>query len=290
MFKLDSPLMNFLNKVADIMILNVLFLIFSIPFFTIGAAFSAAYYMGFKMVKNEETYIVRGFWKAFKDNFKQGTIIWLLLVVVLGILTVDFRIILYSGIEFAQWIRIAMIAVTFVILLGVMFLFPLQARFINPVKNTIKNAFLMALSHLPTAFLLIVIYAVPVVVFYFIPQSLPIMILLAFGLVIYLKSFCCCACSSDMRKRWLISAVSPPIKTVAYLLKVTAWNGNNRELLNKVQVLQNNIKMESSSKCRKIIAIWRNSIKKAKWDCTICIELYKKIGQNCSLHVGKLGL
>lgn len=189
MFKLDSPLMNFLNKIADIMILNILFLIFSIPFFTIGASFSAAYYMGFKMVKNEETYIVRGFWKAFKDNFKQGTVIWLLLAVVLGILTVDFRIILYSGIEFAQWIRIAMIVVTFVILLGVMFLFPLQARFINPVKNTIKNAFLMALSHLPTAFLLIVIYAVPVIVLYFIPQSLPILILLAFGAVIYLKSF-----------------------------------------------------------------------------------------------------
>ena len=189
MFKLDSPLMNFLNKIAVIMILNILFLIFSIPFFTIGASFSAAYYMGFKMVKNEETYIVRGFWKAFKDNFKQGTVIWLLLAVVLGILTVDFRIILYSGIEFAQWIRIAMIAVTFVILLGVMFLFPLQARFINPVKNTIKNAFLMALSHLPTAFLLIVIYAVPVIVLYFIPQSLPILILLAFGAVIYLKSF-----------------------------------------------------------------------------------------------------
>ena len=52
MFKLDSPLMNFLSKIADIMILNVLFLIFSIPFFTIGAAFSAAYYMGFKMVKD----------------------------------------------------------------------------------------------------------------------------------------------------------------------------------------------------------------------------------------------
>lgn len=189
MFKLDSPLMNFLNKVADIMILNVLFLIFSIPFFTIGAAFSAAYYMAFKMVKNEETYIVRGFWKAFKDNFKQGTVIWLLLVVVLGILTADFRIIMYSGIEFAQWIRIAMMVVTFLVLLGVMFLFPLQARFVNPVKNTIKNAFLMAISHLPTAVLLIGIYAVPVIVFYFVPQSLPIMILLAFGLVIYLKSF-----------------------------------------------------------------------------------------------------
>ena len=51
MFKLDSPLMNFLNKVDDIMILNLMFIVFSIPFFTIGAAFSAAYYMGFKMVK-----------------------------------------------------------------------------------------------------------------------------------------------------------------------------------------------------------------------------------------------
>ena len=66
MFKLDSPLMNFLSKIADIMILNLLIIICSIPVFTIGAAVSAAYYMAFKMVKNEETYIVRGFFKAFK--------------------------------------------------------------------------------------------------------------------------------------------------------------------------------------------------------------------------------
>lgn len=188
MFKLDSPLMNFLNKVADIMILNFLFLVFSIPIFTIGAAFSAAYYMGFKMVKNEETYIVRGFWKAFKENFKQGTAIWLILLVVFGILVADYRIIAYSGIEFAQWIRIAMMTVTVVVLMGVVFMFPLQARFINPVRNTIKNAFLMALSHLPTAFLLVVIYAVPVVLLYFIPQILPVIILMAFGFVIYIKS------------------------------------------------------------------------------------------------------
>ncbi len=189
MFKLDSPLMNFLNKVADIMILNLMFIVCSIPFFTIGAAFSAAYYMGFKMVKNEETYIVKGFWKAFKENFKQATAIWLILVVVFGILIADYRIIAYSGIEFAQWIRIAMTTVTLVVLMGVVFLFPLQARFINPVKNTIKNAFLMALSHLPTAFLLVAVYAVPVVFLYFIPQSLPILILMTFGVVIYIKSF-----------------------------------------------------------------------------------------------------
>lgn len=189
MFKLDSPLMNFLNKVADIMILNIMFIIFSIPVFTTGAAYSAAYYMGFKMVKNEETYIIKGFWKAFKENFKQATAIWLIVLVVLAILTVDYRIIAYSGIEFARGIRIAMVTVTVVLVMGLVFLFPLQARFTNPVKYTIRNAFLMALSHLPTTFLLIAIYAVPAAALYFVPQIMPVILLMSFGLVIYGKSF-----------------------------------------------------------------------------------------------------
>lgn len=188
MFKLDSPLMNFLGRVADIMILNVLFLVFCIPVFTAGAALSAAYYICFKMVRNEENYIVRGFWKAFKENFKQGTVIWLILLVVFGLLAADYRIILYSGIEFARWIRIAMVTVTGIVLLGVVFIFPLQARFINPVKNTIKNAFLMALSHLPTALLLVAVYALPVVVLYLVPQSLPVLLILGFGVILYIKS------------------------------------------------------------------------------------------------------
>ncbi len=188
MFKLDSPLMNFLNKVADIMILNVLLLVFSIPVFTIGAAFSAAYYISFKMVRNEETYIVRSFWKSFKENFKQATVIWLIVMLVFGLLAADFRIIMYSGIAFSSWITIAMTTVTVVVLMGVVFMFPLQARFINPVKNTIKNAFLMALSHLPTAFLLVAVYAIPVLLLMLIPQLLPAIMLLGFGFVIYVKS------------------------------------------------------------------------------------------------------
>ena len=47
----------------------------------------------------------------------------------------------------------------------------------------------MALSHLPTAFVLVVIYALPVVVFYFVPQTFPVLILMSFGVVIYAKSF-----------------------------------------------------------------------------------------------------
>ena len=189
MFKLESPFMNFLNKVADIMILGVVFMIACIPVFTAGAAFTAAYYMGFKMVKNEENYIIKGFFKAFKENFKQATAIWLLVLLLAAVMAVDYRIILYSGIAFASWMRIATLTVTVIVLLGIVFVFPMQARFENTVKNTIKNAFLMALSHLPSAFLLIIIYAVPYLILYFVPQLLPAVFLLGFGCIFYFKSF-----------------------------------------------------------------------------------------------------
>lgn len=189
MFKLDSPLVNFLNKVADIMILGIVFMIACIPVITAGASFTAAYYMGFKMVKNEETYIVKGFFKAFKENFKQATILWIFVLAIMLLMLADYRIILYSGLAFASWIRIAMVSVTLIAALGAVFIFPLQARFQNTVKHTIKNAFLMALSHLPSAFLLIIIYAVPYLLLWLVPQLFPVVFLLGFGGIFYFKSF-----------------------------------------------------------------------------------------------------
>lgn len=181
--------MNFLNKLCDIMILNILVLVFSLPIFTIGAAVTAGYYMSFKMVKNEESYIVKGFWKAFKENFRQSTALWLIILAVCGVLFVDYRIVLYSGLSFDRWLRLGLITVTLIIALGVSFVFAMQARFTNTVKHTLKNSFLMALSHLPSAVLFVVSYAVPVILLYFIPQILPVIVLLAIGLLIYLKSF-----------------------------------------------------------------------------------------------------
>ncbi len=189
MFKLDSPLMTFLNKVADILILSIVFMVACIPIFTGGAAFTAAYYMSFKMVKNEETYIVRGFFKAFKENFKQATIIWLFVLLLGGLIFADYYIILESGMDFPRWIRIATVTVSIIAAFGAVFVFPLQAYFSNTVKNTIKNAFLMALSHIPSAFLLVAIYAVPYAIVYFVNYLIPAVFLLGFGCIFYFKAF-----------------------------------------------------------------------------------------------------
>ncbi len=189
MFKLDSPLMNFLNKVADIMILNCIVIIFSIPIFTAGAALTAAYYMGYKMVKNEESYILKGFWHSFKDNFKQSTILWIIMLVIVGVIVADYRIVLFSGIAFSSNMRIMMLVVTVVFAMGAAYVFPMQARYTNTVKNTLKNSILMALAHLPTSFLLVVVCALPIALVIFVPQILPATVLLALGLVIYFQSF-----------------------------------------------------------------------------------------------------
>lgn len=189
MFKLDSPLMTFLGRVCDIMILNVLVIVFSIPIFTAGAAITAAYSVAYKMVKDEESYIIKGFWKAFKENFKQSTAIWLIFLAVFTILFFDYRIMFFSEMELNELVKYGVIAVTVILIMAFSFVFPIQARFRNTVKNTIKNAFLMALSHLPSAVLFVVSYAVPILAFYFLPQLGPVVLMLACGLLPYSKSF-----------------------------------------------------------------------------------------------------
>ena len=75
----DNVIVRALNKICDMVCLNVLWLICCIPIITIGASTTALYTIMLKMVKNEEGYIFRGFFKAFKSNFKQSTIIWIIL-------------------------------------------------------------------------------------------------------------------------------------------------------------------------------------------------------------------
>ena len=84
-FSLDSPFVQFMNRVADIMWLNILFVICCIPVITIGASVTAMYYVTLKMVRNEESYITKSFFKSFKLNFKQATAIWLIILAAGGL-------------------------------------------------------------------------------------------------------------------------------------------------------------------------------------------------------------
>lgn len=177
---LDSPLMQGLGKMADLMWLNILTLICCIPIVTIGASLTAMNYMALKIARNEECYITRGFFKSFKENFKQATLIWLILFVVILILAGDFFIMRNSGMEFSNIFRGILIAICLLVVFTSMYVFPVLAKFENTVFRTIKNAFLMSVMQFPKTILMIILYLIPLVVFFFVIQLMPLSLL--FGL------------------------------------------------------------------------------------------------------------
>lgn len=177
---IDSPLMQAMSKMADLMILNLLTLVCCLPIITIGASLTAMHYMTLKIVRNEECYIARGFFKSFKENFKQGTLIWLILLVLLIILTVDFFIINSSGTEFNAILMGLITVIAILVVFTTLYAFPVLARFRNTIRGTLKNALLMSIMQFPKTVIMIVVNLLPVILFLFVYPAIPIVLL--FGL------------------------------------------------------------------------------------------------------------
>lgn len=148
-FDLDSPLMNVLNKMADLMWLNILTLICCIPIITAGAAFTSMHYVALKIVRNEESYITRSFFKSFKTNFRQATLIWLLILLIAAVLGGDYYIITKSGIQFSSVLVVLIMAAAVLVICTTLYVFPVLAKFDNTIMGTIRNAFIMSILQLP---------------------------------------------------------------------------------------------------------------------------------------------
>lgn len=175
---MDSPLFSFLNKVADLIILNLLTLVCCIPVITVGAAMTGLNYVCLKMVRNEEGYIIRGFFKSFKQNFKQATIIWLIILLVIGVLAGDVFIMSYSNVAFPTWLRVALLAVGVIVIVALMHVFPVLARFDNTIRNTFRNSLYMGILTLPKTILMMICWALPIVITLLSFQAFPFVFML----------------------------------------------------------------------------------------------------------------
>ena len=184
-FDMDSPVMRVLNRVGDLLILNVLMIVCCIPVITAGAAFTAMHYVLLKIVRGEEGYLIRGFFKSFRSNFRQATLIWVLMLLVVAVYVGDIWIFNYSGLVFPKPLIIAVAAVAFVLLMIAVYVFPLQARFENSVKNTLKNAMLLAFANLPRTILMMACYILPLVLGYFSTYALLFVIMLGISAPAY---------------------------------------------------------------------------------------------------------
>ena len=140
-FKFDSPVMQFMGKVADMIILNLLTLVLSIPIVTFGAAYTAKYYVSMKIIRKEEGTLFKPYFKAFKENFKQATIIWMIQLVILVLLGLDWIWIFNKGFGNVNEIYTVLLAVLtcFVVFITAT-IFPFIARFEMTIKEAYKGA------------------------------------------------------------------------------------------------------------------------------------------------------
>jgi len=187
-FDSEGPIMSFLSRIADLVWLNILMIICCIPIITAGASITAMYTITIKMVLKEEGYITKGFFKAFKENFKQATIIWLIVLLLAALFYGDYRIITYSGIAFPKIMLILLFAIFLIGYSTYLYLFPILARYENTIKNIIKNSFLLSLSNFPKTILIILIQCIPAVVLYISQAVIPLIFLMGGSLVAYISS------------------------------------------------------------------------------------------------------
>ena len=188
----DGKIMRFLDSLGDLFLLNIMFLVCCIPVFTIGAATTALYYNTLKMAENRAGYVYKDFLKSFKQNFKQATIIWMILLLLGAVLVAD--MLLASGFGDAMGSVIALTALVigvFLIITGI-YVFPLLARFDNTVFKSMKNALIIAVRHLPSTIAIVAIHSLPFLVAFvsleMLIKGLPVILLFVASILAYFES------------------------------------------------------------------------------------------------------
>lgn len=162
------------SKTADAMLLSILWVVYSLPIFTMGASLTALYYTMHKCLYQNRSYVGTEFRRSFRENFRRVTPIWLLSLAVYGVMGVDLYLI--SSWE-ASAMRTALRAIFVIVILVCVFwniqLFPFLARFDNPPKQAAGNAWrLLAMHFKETLLIFLLILGSLVLTAYFMPAIL----------------------------------------------------------------------------------------------------------------------
>jgi len=163
LFNLDSPLLKFLSRAVDIVLLNFLFLLFCIPIITIGSSTTALYSVLMKLVRDEDKYIVKNFIGAFKRNFTQSTVVWFIMLASGFLLLANITFL--GNLSGVPKIFFASMLIIFglVYLCILLFVFPYMARYKDTIKKSLLNSLLIGLSNFPYLLLLLILTVVPVI-------------------------------------------------------------------------------------------------------------------------------
>ncbi|MZK52066.1 YesL family protein [Clostridium beijerinckii] len=189
----NSSFITLMNKLADLVLLNILFIVGCLPIFTIGASLSALYYVSLKLSSNSCSSIMKSFFKSFIENFKQASIIQLLIMSVYSILVAIYLFLSASEFELKNIFIIAFIIIAILLFFIIVYIFPLISRFHNSIAVCIKNAFIISITNLKYTLLIVIIYVLPFSIMFQFPKYILViltaMIIFGFSVISYMCSF-----------------------------------------------------------------------------------------------------
>ena len=155
---LDSEFMQAVGKIADYIILNLLCVLFSLPIVTMGAAMTAKFYVAMKMTRGEEPKVSQAFIKSFRENFKQVTKIWIVIVLIGVVVAGDWYSILFGKSQgMFLYGKIAFLVMTILFWSVAYNLCAFLARFHMTTKEAIKGSLVFTFLNLPKMVLILLV-------------------------------------------------------------------------------------------------------------------------------------
>lgn len=189
----ESKFMEMLNKITDMMILNVIFIITSIPMITLGASMTALYAVTLKLAEGEDVYIVRDYFDSFRKNFRKATFLWIILLITGLIIAAETALLIAVDFQLKNLLLMVQGGLLLFYLITFIITFPLVSVSDKGVVETLKAATGVPFQRFPEAMALIALHAVPVVLTWFVFMVVPQVVMLwgfvGFAYIAYLSSY-----------------------------------------------------------------------------------------------------
>jgi len=177
----DGPIIGFLSNAFDFFMIFLLTVLLSLPVITAGAAMTAGQYVAMKIMRKEAPKVFPSFFKAFKENFKQSTIMWVIQLVFIGFLLFDWSFVIQIGWNNINVIyKALLILASCVVLFYNMMLYAVIARFVMNFKDTVKTTMILSLANFPFLALTAVIFAGTVFLCIWFFNLLPVFFVIGF--------------------------------------------------------------------------------------------------------------
>lgn len=185
---LDGPLVRALSDLNTLVILNILTALFCIPVITAGASVAAMHYVIMEMFENRGDGAAREFWKRFKENLRNATPVWLILLAAAVFIYVDCRIIMGGQMGLPRAMLVPLYIGAFIEASIAVYAFPLTARFVYSIGATFKNSAILAVANFPRTVLMVLYHVIMPYLLFNVSRLLPLFFLVGISLPAYFSA------------------------------------------------------------------------------------------------------